>query len=75
MFKLKIRRVGNSLGVTLPAETARAMKVKEGDPVYLTEGPDGSFRITPYDPEFAAAMDAAESFMARYRNALRELAR
>jgi putative addiction module antidote len=75
MVKLKIRRVGNSLGVTLPAATARAMKVKEGDPVYLTEGADGSFRITPYDPEFGDAMEIAESFMARYRNALRELAK
>ena len=75
MVKLKVRRVGNSLGVTLPAATAQAMNVREGDPLYLTQGPDGSFRITPYDPEFADAMQAAESFMARYRNALRELAK
>ena len=75
MVQLKIRRVGNSLGVTLPAATAQAMKVREGDKVFLTEAPDGSFRITPYDPDFADAMKAAESFMARYKNALRELAR
>ena len=75
MVELKIRRVGNSLGVTLPAATVQAMKVREGDPIYLTEGPDGSFRISPYDPEFADAMKAAETFMARYRNALRELAK
>ena len=75
MVQLKVRKVGNSLGVTLPAEAARAMKVREGDPLYLTEGPDGSFRITPYDPEFADAMKVAESFMARYRNTLRELAK
>lgn len=75
MVKLKVRRVGNSLGVTLPAETARALRVQEGDHIFLTEGPGGSFRITPYDPEFSDAMKTAESFMARYRNALRELAR
>ena len=75
MVQLKIRRVGNSLGLTLPAGTAQAMHVREGDQIFLTQGPDGSFRITPYDPEFADAMKAAESFMARYRNALRELAR
>jgi putative addiction module antidote len=73
MVQLKIRRVGNSLGVTLPAETVRALKVREGDQIFLTEGPGGSFRITPYDPEFSDAMKTAESFMARYRNALREL--
>lgn len=36
---------------------------------------DRFFRIPPHDSEFSNAMEAAESFMARYRNALRELAR
>jgi putative addiction module antidote len=75
MVRLKIRKVGNSLGVTLPAEATRALNVREGDQVFLVEGPDGSFRITPYDPDFSDAMEAATSFMARYRNALRELAK
>ena len=75
MLQLKVRKVGNSLGVTLPADVARALKVQEGDPIFLTEEPGGSFRITLYDPEFSAAMKTAESFMARYRNALRELAK
>lgn len=73
MAQLKVRKVGNSLGVTLPAHVVRELKVREGDELYLTEAPGGCFRITPYDPEFADAMDAAGSFMARYRNALREL--
>ena len=75
MVQLKVRKVGNSLGVTLPAEAAQALRVKEGDRLFLTEGPGGTFRVTPYDPDFADAMKAAESFMARYRNALRELAK
>lgn len=75
MVRLRIRKVGNSLGVTLPAETAKALRVREGDQIYLTEGPGGSFRVTPYDPDFGDAMAAADSFMARYRNALRELAK
>jgi len=74
MFRLKIRRVGNSLGVTLPAEAARQLQVREGDPVYLVPMPDG-FRLVANDPGFEDAMQAAEGFMARYRNALRALAR
>ena len=31
MFRLKIRRVGNSLGVTLPADAVRQLQVREGD--------------------------------------------
>jgi putative addiction module antidote len=75
MVQLKIRKVGNSLGVMFPKEAARAPSVREGDQLFLTQGPDGASRITSYDPEFSEAMLAAESLMARYRNAFRELAR
>jgi len=75
MVRVKVRKVGNSLGFILPAHAARALRVSDGDELFLTEAPGGCFRITPYDPDFANAMEAAESFMARYRNALRELAK
>jgi len=74
MVKLKVRKVGNSLGLTLPAEAVQALHVREGDQLYLTEAPDG-FRLTPYDPEFEEGMAIAEEVMAQYRNALRELAK
>jgi len=74
MVELKVRKLGNSLGVTLPAQAAQVLGVKEGDKLYLTETPEG-YRLTPYDPEFEATMEAAEDFMKRYRNALRELAK
>lgn len=73
MIKLKVRKVGNSLGFTLPAEAVRMLHVREGDAVYLTESPEG-LRITAYDPSFADAMEAAEEFMTDYRNALKKLA-
>lgn len=74
MVKLTIRRVGNSLGVTLPAEAVKALRVGEGDAIYLTETPDG-FQLVAHDPEFEDQMKVAEGFMRRYRNALRELAK
>ena len=74
MVKLTIRRVGNSLGVTLPAETVKALRVGEGDALYLTETPEG-YQLVAHDPEFEKAMGIAEGFLKRYRNALRELAR
>ena len=73
MVRLTVRRVGNSLGVTLPTEAAQTLHVKEGDKLFLTEAP-GGFRLTPYDPEFEKTMRVAEGFMGRYRNALRKLA-
>jgi len=73
MVQMTIRKIGNSLGVILPAEAAAALKVREGDKVFLTDSPEG-FRVTPYDPEFARQMKVAEKGMKKYRNALRELA-
>lgn len=75
MAKLKIRQIGNSLGVVLPKETLSRHNLKNGDVVHLTEAPDGSMRITPYDPAFEEQMRLAREGMSRFRNALRELAK
>ncbi len=74
MTGLKLTRVGNSVGVVLPKESLARLKLDVGDTVYLTESPDG-FRLTPYDPEFAAQYAVAENVMKRRRTALRELAK
>lgn len=74
MSTLKITAIGNSAGVVLPKEALARLGVAKGDVLYLTETPDG-FRLTPYDPEFAAQMDAARKVMKRRRAALRELAK
>ena len=74
MAALKIRKVGNSLGVTLPQEVLKRLNVSEGDSLYVTETSDG-IQITPYDPNFEKAMKAFESTRKKYRNALRELAK
>jgi putative addiction module antidote len=74
MIKLTVRKVGNSLGIILPAEASRGLRVREGDALYLTESPDG-FKVTAFDPKFAEVMELAETCDRLYRNALRELAR
>ena len=74
MLDLKVRKVGNSLGVTLPREVLKRLHLKDGDKIFLVEAPDGSYRITPYDPEFEKQMRLAEEGMSRYRNTLRALA-
>ena len=74
MVKAKIRKIGNSLGVILPTRALQVLRVREGDDVYFTEAP-GGMRVTPYDPDFDETMKVAEGVIARYRNALRELAK
>ncbi len=73
-FTLKLTQIGNSVGVVLPKEALAALKVVKGDALYLTESPEG-FRVTAYDPDFEAQMDAAAAIMKRRRNVLRELAK
>ncbi len=75
MINLKIRKVGNSLGVVLPLEVVSRLHVEDGDRLFLTEAPEGGYRLTPYDPEFEAQMKLAEEGMAIYRNTLHALAR
>ncbi|MDF1733419.1 MAG: AbrB/MazE/SpoVT family DNA-binding domain-containing protein [Minwuia sp.] len=75
MTALKVRQIGNSLGVVLPKEVLARLNLAEGDSVFVTEAPDGGMRITPYDPAFEEQMRAAREGMASYRNTLRELAK
>jgi putative addiction module antidote len=74
MVNLKIRKIGNSLGVVLPREVLAHLQVQEGDTLFLLKTSDGGYKLTPYDPEFEQKMAKAEDIMSRYRNALRKLA-
>jgi putative addiction module antidote len=74
MPTLKLTAVGTSTGVVIPKEMLARLNLTKGDLVYAVETPDGGYRLTPYDPAFAARMDKAEAIMRRYRNTLRVLA-
>ncbi len=74
MTKLKVRRVGNSLGVILTKDVAERLHVAADDTLFMTETPDG-IQLSPYDPEFEAAMKAFEKTRDKFRNAFRELSK
>lgn len=75
VIELKLRKVGNSVGVIFPKEALARMHSNEGDTLVLTETTDGGFRVTPHSPDFAQKMKVFEGVSRRYRNALRELAK
>ena len=75
MVALKIRKVGKSLGLVLPKEVISRLRTGEGEEVFLVEGPNNTYRITPFDPAFEKKMEKAEEIMARYRNTLHVLAK
>lgn len=74
MVELKVRKIGNSLGVVLPKEVIARLNTQDGAPLYLTETPEGGYRLVPYDPAFEAKMAKAEDIISRYRNTLHVLA-
>lgn len=74
VLELKLRKVGNSVGLVLPKEALAHLKVQEGDTVTLTESQDG-MRLTASSPEFSKTMAVFEALNRRYRNTLRELAK
>jgi putative addiction module antidote len=75
VLELKLRKVGNSVGVVLPKEALARLSSKEGSTLVLTDSPDGGFRLTSNQADFGQQMKAAEDIIGRYRNTLRELAK
>ncbi len=75
MVELKVRKFGNSLGVVLPKEVVNRLRTGDGEPLFLIEAPDGTYRLTPYDPAFEKKMTKAEDIISRYRNTLHVLAK
>jgi putative addiction module antidote len=75
MLELKVRKIGNSLGVVLPKEAVNHLQAGEGDRLFLTEGPGGAYQLTPYDPAFEKKMKQAEDIIGRYRNTLHTLSK
>lgn len=73
-MSLKVTKIGNSAGIVLPRELMARLRVELGDTVYATEAPDGSVRLTPSNPDFAAKMAAAEKIMREDRDILHVLA-
>jgi putative addiction module antidote len=71
---LKVRKIGNSLGVILPKDALAKLRASEGDELAWSETADGLV-LAPHDSEFERQMAIGRDLMHRYRNALRELAK
>jgi putative addiction module antidote len=71
---LTIRRVGNSLGVILPKELLDKHNLKEGEQLKVIDN-DDDFTLRPRAADLSEQLKAARAGMAKYRVALRELAK
>lgn len=73
-MKTVIRKIGNSEGIIIPKEMLQKLGLKAGDEVELKETESG-LQIVGTTADLRAQLEAAREGMAKYRNALRELAK
>ena len=74
MMTIKVRKVGNSLGIVLPKELVARLRVAPGDLLFVQETVDG-IQLSPYDPELERQMEIAKRVMREDRDALRALSK
>jgi putative addiction module antidote len=71
---LQVRKIGNSIGLILPKETAARLDLKEGDKLFVVDQA-GDIVLTRNDPDFERTMEIAEKLMDKYRDTLAALAK
>lgn len=71
--QITLRKIGGSVGATLPKDIVDDMHVDAGDTLTVVRT-DRGILLTPYDPVFEPGMRAFAEVNTQYRNALRELA-
>ncbi len=77
-MELRLRRIGNSLGVILPKDALEALGVegKEGEKLTLARLPDGGgLELKHVDAKFEKKLALLRDTMKRFKNTLRELAK
>ena len=72
---LQIRKIGNSVGLTLPKDLLARLKLKEGDKLYAVEQTERGLKLTPYDPKHEKAMEIARRGFRKYADTFKVLAK
>lgn len=74
-YVLQIKKIGNSTGLILPKELLARLKLGEGDKLHVVEQTERSFKLTPYDPKHAKAMEIARRSFRKYADTYKALAK
>jgi putative addiction module antidote len=72
-LEVKVRKIGDSIGVVLPKEAVAHLQVQEGDLICMTELPDGSLRLTSAGGQLGHQVKTAQDLVRRYQNVLRDI--
>lgn len=72
--RVKLRRMGGSIGVVLPKDMAQRLHLEAGDDMLAIETANGIL-LSPNDPDVDDGLAIAVEAQKRYRRALRDLAK
>ena len=73
-METKIRKIGNSLGLTLPKQLIDDLHLKNGDTLTI-EKQGANIKLKPIDPEFEEWAEAYREANVDYKEVLKELAK
>jgi len=71
---VKLRKVGNSIGLILPKNVIDNLHLKEGDVLEIFDDNE-SIKLLPQNPEFVLWAEAYKKANTNYKNALQQLAK
>lgn len=74
MKQITMRKLGGSVGASIPKEMLQRFNIEAGDQVLAIETEDGIL-LTPYSEAVHRAIDVGIQAAKRHRDALRELAK
>lgn len=74
MATLKLRAIGNSVGVVLPKELLARLNLAEGDSLQVVESQDGLL-LTVVPQETESQLDLGREMMRKYRETFAALAK
>jgi putative addiction module antidote len=74
-MKLEIKKIGNSTGLILPKELLARLGLAQGDSLVVSEGPDRTLTLSPYEEDDEETMRIARQVVREYRNTLKALAK
>lgn len=74
MKTVRLRKIGNSFGFTIPKELMEKYNIKEGEELHVIETSEG-FAFTPYDPEFDEWTSSFNKTNSKFKNTLKALSK
>ena len=72
--RMKLLKIGDSLGLLIPKEELSRMRVEEGDVLFGVPNEQG-LQLQPLDPKFEYKLKAFEKTRKRYKSSLNQLAK